>query len=141
MVDFIFFSPIQSKPFRPQNLESTTSRLHQFLANTDVFSVVLLVPCRRTELKKKKCCSSTLPGPLAASRGSKRSSPLGDEPPCLPPIPSSNEDQRRGYQALNQPRVHFTYVLMNLRSCAEPRRAQGIVLPGLISIPRRIQTM
>lgn len=64
-----------------------------------------------------------------------------EEPPCFPPIPSSNEDQRRGYQALNQPPVHFTCVSMNLRSCAEPRRLRGIVLSGLISIPQRMRTM
>lgn len=49
--------------------------------------------------------------------------------PLPSPHSSSNEDQRRGYQALNQPQVHFTYVLMNLRSCAEPLRAQGIAPP------------
>ena len=53
-----------------------------------------------------------------------------DEGTPLPsPHSSSNEDQRRGYQALNQPQVHFTYVLMNLRSCAEPLWAQGIAPP------------
>lgn len=51
--------------------------------------------------------------------------PCGEEPPCFPPIPSSNEDQRRGYQALHQPPVHFTCVSMNLRSCAEPRQLRG----------------
>lgn len=51
--------------------------------------------------------------------------PCGGEPPCFPPIPSSNEDQRRGYQALYQPWVHFTCVWMNLHSCAEPRELRG----------------
>lgn len=67
--------------------------------------------------------------------------PLADEPPRLFPIPSSNEDQRRGYRDLNQPQVHYTCVLMNLCSCAEPRRAYGIVLPGLICIPVGMQTV
>lgn len=83
-----------------------------------------------------------LPRLLAASRGSSSCCiGLSDEPPCLPPIPSSNEDQRRGYQALNQPQVRYTCVIMNLCSCAELRRAQGIVLPSLISIPAGMQTV
>lgn len=73
----------------------------------------------------RKCSGSTLPDPVAVNCSSKRCSARGEEPPCLPPIPPSNEDQRRGYQALNQPQVHFTYVLMNLRSCAEPSELRG----------------
>lgn len=42
----------------------------------------------------------------------------GEEPPYLPPIPPTNEDQKRRYRGLNQPQVNITYVLMNLRACA-----------------------
>lgn len=66
--------------------------------------------------------------------------PCWEKPPCLPPIPQSNEDQSRGYQVLNQRQVHFTYVLLNLRSCAEPRDLSRITLPSLIGIPRRPQS-
>lgn len=62
---------------------------------------------------------------LRRKRAQRSGWPCSEEPPCFPPIPSSNEDQRRGYQALNQPQVYFTCVSMNLCSCAEPGELGG----------------
>lgn len=55
--------------------------------------------------------------------------PRAEEPPCFPPILHSNEDQRREYQALNQPQVHFTCFDESPLMC-RALQAQGIVLPG-----------
>lgn len=82
----------------------------------------------------------SLPDPVVGNWSCKRCSPRCEEPPCLPPIPPSNEDQRKGYQAPQSATspLHICFDESPLMCWA--LQAQGIVPPSLISIPQRTQS-
>lgn len=66
--------------------------------------------------------------------------PVVRNPPCFPPIPLSNEDQRRGYQAPQSATspIHICFDESPLMCWA--LQAQGIAPSSLISIPQRTQS-